>query len=199
MSNVTQSGRRQRARQELDLDDTQEQYEIEQAISKEEERREAKEMRRLEIEDSLSYSACMAISKYMDKYFLDPIIGFFMPGFGDFLTSLLVWPFIYVAAFKVRSLPLTLAVIFNVLRDIAIGLIPFWIGDLLDAFNRGYLQNCRLIVGFVEDDQEVIDEVNGKAWWMGVLIILFCFIIYWLIEFALWVTTTVSDFFSNLF
>ena len=124
---------------------------------------------------------------------------FFLPGFGDFLTSLLVWPFIYVAAFKVRSLPLTLAVIFNVLRDIAIGLIPFWIGDILDAFNRGYLQNCRLIVGFVEDDQEVIDEVNGKAWWMGVLIVLFCFIIYWLIEFAIWVTKAVSDFFSNLF
>ena len=188
MSDVTQSGRRQRARQELGLDDAQEQYEIERAISKEEERREAKEMRRLEIEDSLSYKACMAINKYMDKYFLDPIIGFILPSLGDFLTSLLVWPFIYVAAFKVRSLPLTLAVIFNVLRDIAIGLIPFWIGDIFDAFNRGYLQNCRLIVGFVEDDQEVIDEVNGKAWWMGVLIVL-----------AIWVTTAVSDFISNLF
>lgn len=199
MSDVTQSGRRQRARQELGLDDAQEQYEIERAISKEEERREAKEMRRLEIEDSLSYKACMAINKYMDKYFLDPIIGFILPSLGDFLTSLLVWPFIYVAAFKVRSLPLTLAVIFNVLRDIAIGLIPFWIGDIFDAFNRGYLQNCRLIVGFVEDDQEVIDEVNGKAWWMGVLIVLLCFIIYWLIEFAIWVTTAVSDFISNLF
>ena len=136
MSDVTQSGRRQRARQELGLDDAQEQYEIERAISKEEERREAKEMRRLEIEDSLSYKACMAINKYMDKYFLDPIIGFILPSLGDFLSSLLVWPFIYVAAFKVRSLPLTLAVIFNVLRDIAIGLIPFWIGDIFDAFNR---------------------------------------------------------------
>ena len=164
MSDVTQSGRRQRARQELGLDDAQEQYEIERAISKEEERREAKEMRRLEIEDSLSYKACMAINKYMDKYFLDPIIGLILPSFGDFLTSLLVWPFIYVAAFKVRSLPLTLAVIFNVLRDIAIGLIPFWIGDIFDAFNRGYLQNCRLIVGFVEDDQEVIDEVKRSEW-----------------------------------
>ena len=117
----------------------------------------------------------------MDKYCLDPIIGFFLPGFGDFLTSILVLPFIYVSLFKIKSIPLTLAVIFNILRDIALGLIPFWIGDIIDLINRGYLQNCRLIVGFVEDDKEVIHKVNKRAFWMAVLIVIFCLIIYWLV------------------
>ena len=118
---------------------------------------------------------------------------------GDALSSLLVVPFIYVAAVKVRSLPLTLAVIFNVLRDMAIGLIPFWVGNILDFFNRAYLQNCRLIVGFVEDDREIIREVNRKAFWMGVGIVVCCFLIYWLISIAIAATAWTFNFISSLF
>ena len=122
-----------------------------------------------------------------------------IPGLGDALSSLLVFPFIYVAAVKVRSLPLTLAVIFNVLRDMAIGLIPFWVGNILDFFNRAYLQNCRLIVGFVEDDREIIREVNRKAFWMGVGIVVCCILIYWLISIAIAATAWTFNFISSLF
>ena len=117
----------------------------------------------------------------MDSYFLDPIIGFLLPaGTGDALTSIFVFPYIYVAAFQVKSLPLTLAVIFNVLKDVFLGMLPFWIGDIVDVFNRSYKQNARLIVGFVEDDKDVIEEVNRKAFWTGVMIIIFCVLIYFL-------------------
>ena len=197
--NAARSGRRRQAQQDLGLDDEREQARIERAMQKEEERRHRKEMRRMEIEESMSYKAAQGISKYMDKYFLDPILGFFMPGVGDFLTSVLVVPFIYVSAVKIRSLPLTLAVIFNVLRDVAIGLIPMWIGDILDCVNRGYLQNTRLIVGFVEDDKETIEKVNKKAVWMGIMIAVFCFIIYLLVKLAVAIAAWISDFCSSLF
>lgn len=180
-----QSNRRRQAQKELGLTDEHEQAQIERAMKQEEERKKKKELRRMEIEESSSYRATQTIAKWMDKYFIDPILGFILPaGTGDALTSLFVIPYIYVAACKVRSFPLTLAVIFNVLRDVAIGLIPLWIGDIVDVFNRSYVQNARLIVGFVEDDKEIIEEVNRKAFWTGVLILIFCAIIYLLVRLA---------------
>lgn len=130
---------------------------------------------------------------------MDPILGFFIPGLGDALTSIFVLPFIYVSIFQIRSLPLTLAIIFNILRDVAFGLIPFWIGDFIDVFNRAYIQNSKLIVGFVEDDKKVIEEVNRKAFWTGILIVIFCLIIYWLVKLAVSIATWIGSFFSGLF
>lgn len=193
-----QSNRRRQAQQELGLVDEKEQAQDARAMQAEQERIRRKEERRMDIELSTSYQMTQTIARWMDKYFLDPLIGL-IPGLGDVLSSLLVFPFIYVAAVKVRSLPLTLAVIFNVLRDMAIGLIPFWVGNILDFFNRAYLQNCRLIVGFVEDDREIIREVNRKAFWMGVGIVVCCFLIYWLISIAIAATAWIFNFISSLF
>ena len=193
-----QSNRRRQAQQELGLVDEKEQAQDARAMQAEQERIRRKEERRMDIELSTSYQMTQTIARWMDKYFLDPLVGL-IPGLGDVLSSLLVFPFIYVAAVKVRSLPLTLAVIFNVLRDMAIGLIPFWVGNILDFFNRAYLQNCRLIVGFVEDDREIIREVNRKAFWMGVGIVVCCFLIYWLISIAIAATAWIFNFISSLF
>lgn len=191
-----QSNRRRQAQKELGLTDEHEQAQIERAMKQEEERKKKKELRRMEIEESSSYRATQTIAKWMDKYFIDPILGFILPaGTGDALTSLFVIPYIYVAACKVRSFPLTLAVIFNVLRDVAIGLIPLWIGDIVDVFNRSYVQNARLIVGFVEDDKEIIEEVNRKAFWTGVLILIFCAIIYLLVRLAVQIIEWIGSFF----
>ena len=154
---------------------------IERSIRKEEQRKAEKEMRRMEIEMSSSYRMVQGIAKFMDKYLLDPIIGFFVPGIGDILSSVLVLPFIHVSLFKIKSVPLTLAVIYNVLIDVLIGLIPFYIGDIIDVFNRAYLKNARLITGFVEDDKEVISEVNRKAAWMGFMILVLCVLIYFMV------------------
>ena len=193
-----QSNRRRQAQQELGLVDEKEQAQDARAMQAEQERIRRKEERRMDIELSTSYQMTQTIARWMDKYFLDPLIGL-IPGLGDALSSLLVFPFIYVAAVKVRSLPLTLAVIFNVLRDMAIGLIPFWVGNILDFFNRAYLQNCRLIVGFVAGAREIIREVNRKAFWMGVGIVVCCFLIYWLISIAIAATAWIFNFISSLF
>lgn len=175
--------RRRAAQEELGLTNQKEKAEIQRAIQKEEERKADKEEERLRIEECKVYKATKVITKVMDRWRLDAIIGFIpIPGgIMDIFTQLLILPFIYISASKIRSVPLTLAIIYNALRDIAIGLIPFWIGDILDFFNSSYLQNMRLIVGFVEDDKDIIDEVNRTAVKSAVLIAVLCVIIVLLI------------------
>lgn len=194
-----QSNRRLQARRELGLTRTREDVDTDLAISKEKLRHSKKELKSAEIKTSSSYRAVQSIAKYMDKYFLDPIIGFIFPAAGDFLSSILAVPYIYVSACKVRSLPLTLAVIFNVLRDIVLGLIPMWVGNIIDIFNRSYLQNARLIVGFVEDDRQIIEEVNRKSVWMGICIVIFCVLCYLLVKFAIVVAIWFKDLISSIF
>ena len=72
-------------------------------------------------------------------------------------------------------------------------LIPFYIGDIIDVFNRSYKKNYRLIVGYVEDDQEIISEVNRKAIRTAVLIAIMCVIIYYLMKILLLVMATIWE------
>lgn len=171
------SGRRQQIHQDLNLTSESEQHEIEKSVRKEEERAQRKLERQLEIEESASYRLIKGIATLMDKYFLDPILGL-LPGVGDALGTIFVLPFIYVSLFKIHSIPLTLAVIYNALVDAALGMIPFWIGDILDCFHRANLKSFKLIQGYVEDDEAVIKEVNKKAIFMAFMILVMCLIIY---------------------
>lgn len=141
-------------------------------------------IRREEIRKSKLYKSLNVITKVMDKYMLDPVIGL-VPGVGDFVASVFVIPFLYVSIFQVRSVPLTLALLFNVLKDIAMGLVPFWIGYVLDFFNKSYQQNMRLIMGFVEGDEETIRKINKDAVWMGAWIVILCLVIYGLVLLAM--------------
>lgn len=138
-----------------------------------------KEAQREELKNRLSYQILVKTAKYMDQYFLDPILGFVLPaGVGDMISSIFAFPFIYYSLCIVRSIPLTLAVIYNILFDILIGSIPFFIGDVLDVFKHSYIGNLKLITGFVEGDKLVIHEVNKKAAWTCVAIVALCLLIY---------------------
>ena len=75
------------------------------------------------------------ITRYMDRYYLDAIIGI-IPGWGDVITMFCVVPFIYFSTRVIKSIPLTLAIINNALRDVLLGMIPFFIGDIIDVFHR---------------------------------------------------------------
>lgn len=171
---------------------------MERAANRKRERQEKKEARRAVLEKEGSYRMVKWISDTMDKYFLDPIIGFLAPGFGDVLTSVMTLPFIYVALVKIKSIPLTLAVIYNMLTDALVGSIPFFIGDIIDVFSRSYKKNYALIVGFVEDDKEVIREVNRKAVKTAIMIVVVCFIIYWLVSLAISLTTSAWEYITSL-
>jgi len=57
----------------------------------------------------------------------------------------------------------------------------------------------RLIIGYVEDDKEIIAEVNKKAIWMAILIIVICLLIYWAVVLLKTVITSVYDWIGSLF
>ena len=144
-------------------------------------RRQRKEEKLRELQESDSYKLISFITTLADKYFLDPIIGLF-PVVGDFITSVVGLPFIYVTLVKVRSFPLTLAVIYNYLIDMLLGCIPFFIGDVIDIFNRAHIKNMKLITHYVQDDKATVNEVNSKALRTAFLIVILSIVIYYTIK-----------------
>ena len=114
------------------------------------------------VKSSGEYKLLKHISLFMDTFFVDPILGLIVPGLGDIITASLTIPFIYTSIFKLRSVPLTLAIVYNSLIDMLVGLIPV-VGDIGDILVRSYKKNYNLIVGYVEDDPEVMYEIKNKA------------------------------------
>lgn len=164
-----------------------EDFRREAALAKEQERVAKKEAKREKMMNRSSYRIMVKTAKYMDKYYLDPLIGLIPGGVGDVLSSSLAMPFIYYSLCVVRSIPLTLAVIYNVL----IGAIPF-VGNVLDIFKRSYLNNLRLITGYIEDDKEIISKVRKKALATAVLIAIVCALLCLVVKLALMVATWFS-------
>lgn len=179
------NSRRQQAQADMGMNFEREDRQRETALAKEQERQAEKEAKREALMSTTSYRIMDKTAKYMDKYFLDPIIGLIPGGVGDVLSSFLAIPFIYFALVQVKSIPLTLAVICNVLKDALLGSIPFFIGDIIDVFNRSYVANLRLITGYVNDDKEVIHEVNRKATWSAIFIVILCVLIYFIVKWAI--------------
>lgn len=179
------NSRRQQAQADMGMNFEREDRQRETALAKEQERQAEKEAKREALMSTTSYRIMDKTAKYMDKYFLDPIIGLIPGGVGDVLSSFLAIPFIYFALVQVKSIPLTLAVICNVLKDALLGSIPFFIGDIIDVFNRSYVANLRLITGYVNDDKTVIHEVNRKATWSAIFIVILCVLIYFIVKWAI--------------
>ncbi len=138
-------------------------------------------LKRLAIREDSLYKILLKITKVMDRYYLDPIIGL-IPGLGDVFSSIFVIPFLYISIFKIGSIPLTLALLSNILLDIILGLVPFWVGDVVDVFNRAYDKNMRLIKGFVEEDNETVKRINKRAIMMVFFIIIALIIIYYMLK-----------------
>lgn len=149
--------------------------------------------------NSFIYNIVYTITDIMDRKFLDPIVGFIFPALGDTLMSVLVIPYLYISIFMVRSLSLTLAIILNTLTDVIIGIIPYWIGDILDVFYRSYSKNLRLIEGFIRKDEEIISKVNRKAWLMALLIVALLTAIYFIFKLAISVITGGFNLIISLF
>ena len=195
-----ESSRRQQAQADLGMNFTREDQKREAALAKEQERIARKEAKRQQMMSMPSYRLMVKTSTYMDKYFLDPILGFILPaGVGDALSSVFAFPFVYYSLCVVKSIPLTLAVIYNILMDVLIGAIPFYIGDVLDVFKRSYVENLRLVTGYIEDDKEIINKVNKKAFWTAVFIVVLCWLIYVVISWAISLGTMAWDWIVSLF
>ena len=171
------------------------------ANRKEEVRRQRREKEIRNLKVSKAYKFISTVATFADKYFLDALLGL-VPSVGDLVSSIFGLPFIYVSLFKVKSIPLTLAVIYNYLVDILLGSIPFFIGDAIDFFSKAHVKNLDLITRYVEGDKKTIRQVRSKALLTAFLIIILSVIIYFvfrlLIGVTAWTWTLIIDMFKWL-
>ena len=139
--------------------------------------------RRRRLMDNKVYQMMSILTRYLDRYYLDALIGI-ISGWGDTITLLSVVPFIYFSLRVIKSVPLTLAVLNNALRDMLLGMIPFFVGDVIDFYHRANIQNMQMIQGFVDGDEAVIKQVNQRAWQSAIVLIvllLFIVLLIWLL------------------
>ena len=145
--------------------------------------------------NSRFYRTLQRIVRWMDTYYLDPILGFLLPaGIGDFVSALMAIPFIVFSLFVAKSIPLTLAIINHTLWDILIGLIPFFVGDVLDVFSRPYRRNLQLIEGYLSGDKSTIRHIQKHVAITLFAILLCCTLIYFMFKAVLWF----GDFFMEI-
>lgn len=131
------------------------------------------------LRNTKSYQAIAIITRYMDRYYIDPVIGIVLPGgLGDLVSAIASLPYIYFSVFKIKSITLTLAVVFNILRDILIGMIPFFVGDVFDVFSKSYHKNMQLIDGFIDGDERTIWKIRKNIAWIVIFTIIFFALIY---------------------
>ena len=159
---------------------------------------EKREIRRKRLMDNKAYMAMSILARYMDRYYLDALIGL-IPGWGDVIAFLSVVPYLYFSSGVIKSIPLTLAVLNNALRDLLMGMIPFFVGDIIDFFYRANIRNMQMIQGFVDGDETIIRQVNQRAWQSAiiliVLLLLIALMIWALISFASFLYSLVASIF----
>lgn len=133
--------------------------------------------KREKLEKDHVYKTCTTISKVMDRYMVDPILGLMPGGVFDIISQVMALPFIYVAATRLKSFSLTLAMIYNSLIDALVGAVPL-IGDLADILHRSHKKNHRLLTGFIENDEEVKQQVKKDSIKCGIGIVVLIVLIY---------------------
>lgn len=137
---------------------------------------EKRQLQRKRLMDNKAYQAMDSLTHYMDRYYLDALIGL-IPGWGDAIALISVLPFVYFSMRVIRSVPLTLAVLNNALRDVLMGMIPFFVGDVIDIFHRANIQNMEMIKGFVDGDETIIRQVNRRAWQSAAVLVVLLLLI----------------------
>ena len=145
--------------------------------------KEKKELQRQRLMENKAYQTMQGLTRYMDRYYLDALIGL-IPGWGDTIALVSVVPFVYFSLKVIKSVPLTLAVLNNALRDVLLGMIPFFVGDIIDIFHHANTKNLAMIQGFVDGDETIIRQVNQKAWqsaFVLILLLLLIVLMIWLI------------------
>ena len=154
--------------------------------------------RRARLMDNQVYQSMQSFTRYMDRFYLDAVIGL-IPGWGDAVALLCVVPFVYFSMCIIKSIPLTLAVLNNALRDVLLGMIPFFIGDVIDIFHRANMKNMAMIQGFIDGDEAIIKQVNRRALQSAivllVLLLLIALMIWALVSFGSYLYSLIASVF----
>ena len=152
--------------------------------------------RRARLMDNQVYQSMQSLTRYMDRFYLDAVIGL-IPGWGDAVALLCVVPFVYFSMCIIKSIPLTLAVLNNALRDVLLGMIPFFIGDVIDIFHRANMKNMAMIQGFIDGDEAIIKQVNRRALQSAivlvVLLLLIALMIWALVSFGSYLYSVIAS------
>jgi uncharacterized protein DUF4112 len=84
------------------------------------------------------------IAHWMDRRYVDPLLGLLLPGAGD-VAGALIGLFAVASAFRLRAHPIVIArMLLNLAVDSVIGAIPV-LGALFDLFYRAHTRNLRLL------------------------------------------------------
>ena len=105
------------------------------------------------------------------------------------LGVLAIWPFGSKVKWK-ESQPGCLSLFMNVL----LGMIPFFVGDIIDIFHRANTQNMQMIQGFVDGNEAVIKQVNQRAWQSAIVL----FILFLLISLTIWLLISFGSYLYSL-
>ncbi len=98
------------------------------------------------------------VAEVMDRYFVDPILGFLLPGVGDVLGSL-IGCYIIVIAHRKGVAPIVIArMVINVLLDAVLGIVPV-IGDLADFAFKANTKNLELL-----EDRHATGKATRADW-----------------------------------
>ena len=122
------------------------------------------------------YGIVDKIAIWMDDYCLDPIISLIPGGLGDAFSQIMTLPALYISIFKLKAATLSLAIIYNILYDFLVGLIPI-VGDFFDFFNKSHKKNYLLVAGFMRNDKCIVDKVNNKSYAMKWILLIIALLI----------------------
>ena len=144
------------------------------------------------LRSSRLYRATQAVTLWMDRYNVDGVAGLVPGGVGDIVSAGFAVVHVYFSAFRLRSIPLTLAILNNTLRDIFLGMLPFFVGDVIDFFHKANKRNMALIDGFLNNNQEIIHEVNRKATQSALVLVALVAAIIGVVYALIWLTQTLG-------
>ena len=88
------------------------------------------------------------------------------------------------------SVPLTLTVVFYILKDYLIGLLPI-IGDIADIFYTSNTYILRTIEGYVAGDKETVHKVNSSAVKCAIGIVVLGIAIYYAIQLVAYILSAI--------
>jgi hypothetical protein len=84
------------------------------------------------------------LARWLDRYYVDPIVGLLVPGVGDLMTGA-AGLYLVVLAFRARMPWIVIArMLINLTVDIVVGLIPI-LGDVFDFVWRANERNLKLL------------------------------------------------------
>jgi len=133
------------------------------------------------------------MTELLDRRFLDPALGFFLPGVGDALGSLLGLYGVYVAMRLGISGVVVCRMLLNLSLDAIFGAIPV-IGVVPDFFFRAHARNLALI-----DARGQYGRATSGDWFIvAAAVLLFLALLILPVVLAVWVLAALWKFVGSL-